>query len=360
MRNGTMVVVTMAAILSTARPALAFDTWWHALVTQEAAEANGYSADARQAMQVENYLVDVYAALGINDVENAIGLSIKAASGREVLAKMIFLVPEPADDFLHFDALYSRAEIIANWNMLKKNTLAVLHKYAPRTDLASHIRMIALCTALGASLHMVQDFYSHSNWVELWAERGGAIPTFWSADPAILNTMMLHTGAFPDGSSPPHPNHADVNKDNSSRPENGRAVLTAKLASIEWLKMLEQADPSLPWAEIKAFNIQQSPVLRDFADKDSTFLVASSEAASKFDGPKPVKIVYKSSDSQSVDTTAALAALYQVVQAYAAVAVQAQNPDHLPSPYWVGHVRFHISRDLASGMWLEGKQYKSP
>jgi len=109
---------------------------------------------------------------------------------------------------------------------------------------------------------------------------------------------------------------------------------------------------------MKAFQVQSNRILRDFQAKDSTFLNASSEVPGKFDGPTPKKIIYKANGSDTADTTAALSALYEVVTAYSEIAAAKTNPDHLPSPYWVGHVRFHISRDLAAGLFLEGKQYK--
>src|SRR5262249_45493112 len=66
--DGAMRAFAMILTLTLlARPAAAFDTWWHAEATRKACEATGFSADARLTMQVENYLTDVLAALDVVD-----------------------------------------------------------------------------------------------------------------------------------------------------------------------------------------------------------------------------------------------------------------------------------------------------
>ena len=54
-----------AFLLFSGKQSFAFDTWWHAECTRKAMVANGFSADARLATQVSNYLTDFMAVLNM-------------------------------------------------------------------------------------------------------------------------------------------------------------------------------------------------------------------------------------------------------------------------------------------------------
>lgn len=107
--------------------------------------------------------------------------------------------------------------------------------------------------AFGALLHTQQDFYAHSNWVEIDLAIGQpdrlAPPIFPTCDPAAF-PPELHTGYFnlaagdhdsdplggcpPGGPPPPFVEcHSTLNKDGSSRPNYGVAAALATRASTD-------------------------------------------------------------------------------------------------------------------------------
>ncbi|HEY1816197.1 MAG TPA: hypothetical protein VGG74_27810 [Kofleriaceae bacterium] len=339
------IVLTLAAL---ARPAAAFDTWWHAEATRKACEATGFSADARLTMQVENYLTDVLAALDVVD-DDVKGMLSKAGAP----------AVDPAYNYLHFDAVFTTKDVAHNWDQLQRNTLLTLKKYAKDASLTAEFRTIALLTVLGASLHVVQDFYSHSNWVNTWQPKG-SVPLWQEIAPADRDKLDIHTGAYPDGSAPGHQNHADLNKDNSARPLNTEGVEAATRASIAWLKLLKDADPSLPWGEMQSYNIQNNVVMKNYLmHLDATFLTTSSIVKHHFDGDDPKKRVFSPNDP-SADMRQAATMLTTVLGSYLTNLAQPANTFDLPSPYWVAHLHLHVSHDLAAGLMLAGKPYIKP
>jgi hypothetical protein len=340
-----LVAVVLAL---TVRPAAAFDTWWHAEATRHGFDQNGYSADARLVAQVENYITDMFAA--------AVSQSEKYG---DIAAKLSLSNVDPAYDYVHFDAVFNEVDIEHNWATLQKNTLAALQKYDADKTMPASFRKIAMLTILAASLHCVQDFYSHSNWVNTWMKRTGKVPLWFDVDPAERAKLDIHSGAYPDGSEPGHDNHGDLNKDNSARKLNKEAVEAATRASVAWLKALEASDPTLAWGELKGYDVQHDKIMKDFLSRlDATFLTSSSIVAGHFDGNQSVKHVFNTDAGKEKIQAATI--LTATLGEYATFIAAKGNPFHLPSPYWSSHLQYHVVRELADGMLLAGKAYKKP
>ena len=171
--------------------AMAFDTWWHAECTRKAMVANGFSNDARLATQVSNYLTDIFPAFTLaNEKLNEAGLSA------------LHLNADPSYEFMHFDAIFTLKDIESNWTLLLNNTIRALRKYAVSPEVKPGFKQIVLYNIIGASLHTVQDFYSHSNWVNRYIALGQkqSIPIWFETTTAERMRLNLSTGAYPDGS----------------------------------------------------------------------------------------------------------------------------------------------------------------
>lgn len=193
--------------------------------------------------------------------------------------------------FLHFDnlggELDSNEEIHLLWNRLFDNTRDLLLATRGPGGLDPNERAIVVLLALGSSLHMVQDFYSHSNWTHLDFStlgfdgfEGGRVPTYFEALAAARRggrpgelPFAIELGIYPDlgagawsGEGPPR-DHAHMHHDSSALETGGRsmaefheagprpatrsatrhqavAVATATAASSEWLERLG-ADPEI-------------------------------------------------------------------------------------------------------------------
>lgn len=329
----------------------AFDTWWHAECTRKAMVANGFSSDARLATQFSNYLTDFFPALSMLDE--------KLASARRVdMLRQLKVDVDPSVDYMHFDAIFTTADIEQNWKMLLNNTIYALKKYAASPEVRGGFRLPVLFNIIGASLHTVQDFYSHSNWVNLHVSMNKPVPVWFEADSLERSQLKLFTGAYPDGSAKGHANHSDLNKDCSTRPFNKEAVEAAERASIDWVKRLMDSVTNVPWAELKAYNIQRDVVMKRFlVQLDATFLTSSSIVLSHFDGAKPVKFVFAADRQLPREKTQALAALNLTLSQYATNIALEGNIYHLPSPYWAGFKVYRITKDLAAGLSLKGKKY---
>ncbi len=333
----------------------AFDTWWHAECTRKAMVANGFSADARLATQFSNYLTDFFPAYNVANEklshfnEKLAGLGIQRL---ELNGDLSF-------EFMHFDAVYSEEDIEQNWKLLLNNTIRALRKYATSADVKPGFRLPVLFNIIGASLHTVQDFYSHSNWVTTIIK--SHMPIWFEVDELERKKLNLVTGAYPDGSSKGKKNHADLNKDCSIRAFHKEAVEVAERASIDWVKRLMDSVAEIPWNELKSYNIQKDVTLKRFLIKlDATFLTSSSIALDHFDGTKPAKFVFTPEKDITRERNQARAALALTLNEYATNIALAGNTYKLPSPYWAGHKVYHITRELAAGIMLNGKKYKAP
>ncbi len=95
---------------------------------------------------------------------------------------------------LHFDDVTSTAQATIVWTRYLAGTVAGVLWAAERDDVA------AARNVVGAALHGVQDFYSHSNWVDEPARR---VRTWFGGDPVLpvsaddpRHVMHLYTGAY--------------------------------------------------------------------------------------------------------------------------------------------------------------------
>lgn len=88
---------------------------------------------------------------------------------------------------LHFDDTFSTAGIDDTWRRYAAGTIAGLEWAAQNGDVA------AAYNILGVSVHAVQDFYSHSNWVDDPARRG---KTWQATGPAERRALGLYSGAY--------------------------------------------------------------------------------------------------------------------------------------------------------------------
>jgi hypothetical protein len=344
MKKGILSLLVIAACL----PLLSFDTWWHAECTRKAMTGNGFSSDARLATQVSNYLTDFFPAYHV--------LNEKI---HEHKLDALRVNEDASFEYMHFDCLYTTADIDRNWKTLLNNTIYTLRKYSADGITKPGYRLPVLFNIIGASLHTVQDFYSHSNWVNLYMAAGTSpIPIWFDVDSAARSKMKLVTGAYPDGSAKGQKNHGDLNKDCSTRQYNKEAVETAERASIDWVKRLMDSVPTAPWGELKAYNIQKDMVLKRFlVNLDATFLTSSSICLDHFDGLKPAKYVFSATKELPKERAQALIALNATVAQYFGNVAVKENTFQLPTPYWAGFKAYHITRDIANGLMLAGKKY---
>src|SRR4029079_12897614 len=154
------------------------------------------SADARLLCQFENYLTDYFSG-GNAKVFNPLPAEMKQGLGPGLQN-----VDNADVARLHFDALTSEDQVEYQWKSLEANTRAALVKWAADPSVKSGYRVVVLMTILGASLHAVQDFYSHSNWLKkVNAGEGGA--SLWFEIPDVERAKLaVKSGWYPDGTKP--------------------------------------------------------------------------------------------------------------------------------------------------------------
>lgn len=202
--------LALAAVLALAQPAAAFDTGHHFDLTAAALAEQGFGRPAVRQAQIANWVTDYLNTPVYPD---------------QTLARRF--------DLLHFDDLPNDAAVRARWMGTVANTRRVVEAAAAQGDAEG------VLTALGMTLHAVQDFYSHSNWTEAHPrEPGGAYrtETFFS-DP--MPGMLLRTSMHPDRAATPEQAHGDyfrgMNKDSHVRRGWSEAYVFAHAGSREWV-----------------------------------------------------------------------------------------------------------------------------
>ncbi len=158
--------------------------WHHRALTVAAARAAGFSDAAAEVVALPAVAVDLYLNHPFWVLSGGRSRAVGAWLGRGPLRAV------------HFDDLGSLPEIERDWQRITGGTLAGLD-WCRRTgdvDSARHL--------LGLGLHAVQDFYSHSNWVDDPARRDAT----WlegTADHGDLWTATVGSGS-PGDTRPPH------------------------------------------------------------------------------------------------------------------------------------------------------------
>lgn len=323
-----------------------FDTFWHSAATGAATREYGFSENAGNIVQFGNFagpdfFGPLYDAAGGAIVERWQNQSPMFAKMNEFMGfRSQNMTVRKNAIFMHFDNLNGKLDTNNKFDYLfltlLYNTQQTLASLNGRTDLSEGHRKIAILSALGSSMHMVQDFYSHSDWTHndfsklglpliqmKWGKPRG--PT-WFEVRAKLGRPDSWPFKVSSGVYPPTPGasntHSHMNHDNSQlvykedenpgQPKNSQvqyhtggpfpatasnpqehqlfAVNTAAGASIEWVALVMQnpgaraaIESTKSW-DVKKFN---KAMLHDLEGALGSSLLMSC-AVYKWDGFNPV------------------------------------------------------------------------
>jgi hypothetical protein len=160
--------------------------WYHQQLTRSAALAAGWSPAAADDVAWHALAVDAYLYNPIRRFPLDRGRRHALRDLRRTLLA------------LHFDDLFTGAAIAQMWDRYTAGCVAAVLWCSGRGDVAGARH------AVGLTLHAVQDFYSHSNWVDDPARRAR---TWWEVPAAERRDATLVTGAYrlpPAHGSHPH------------------------------------------------------------------------------------------------------------------------------------------------------------
>jgi hypothetical protein len=259
-----------AGCLAAAAPAWSFDTGPHFDITRDTLTSEGFGNTSIQVSQVNNWFVDLYENAsklphsghasffrtlvggGLGDSENWPQSIIDAA------------------DRSHFDSANgghpNTAALTKEWDRLRRSVYSLVRQARSSND------PLKALTVLSISLHQVQDFYTHTNWVEPnrqpdfdgpgWRDLGlGSTPTWFDVPEALRNSKNLY-GAGP-GVARGHGDWDDegnlrlqkyFNKDWSGRPLYMEAYTAAYFATRQWVRAVRSWVNDEPfWSRVRLY-----------------------------------------------------------------------------------------------------------
>lgn len=408
MARKLLAFVLLTAFLTS--PAAGFDTYWHSQCSQKVGEQFGFTEDAWKIMQLGDFSPDFFGPVS--------EYASKSLKGKELEALTQYDADNPqvrgAAVFLHFDNLSSDFQHNSNFDYLfthlLQNTRSLLAGYN-KLKLDERTRKVLTLITLGASLHTVQDFYSHSDWihndfnstdVKMVKLSGGGVraPTWFEfrARHGNPDKWPFHVTS---GIYPPLPGvantHTHMNHDNSrlmyteyetpGQPLRSQAqyhnagavsahgddasdlahqqlaVNTAIAASLEWVRMVEQDSGAKKAVEsAKSWNLKLSdPHLAKELQAGVVTEMAVSCAAGKWDGDDPpadrgafCRSVLERKMNSLGNTTGS-----QLQSEIIGLAANLVAPLALKftGMFWDVHSRYHILEGLAQGVGSNSGHY---
>ena len=258
----TITIVLLLLFLWLPKPAFAFDTGHHSDVTREALQNEGFQETPIKIVQVENWLVDYYSNWPVDQLPST----------------QIIEEAKKESDKLHFDNLFTTEDIRNYWMWLTLNTNEAVEQAVRKKD------PLNLLTILGISLHGVQDFYSHSNWVEKHSSSDGnsySSATWFDSPRDTTSQLKLYTGAYPaelDKEKEPHGKYEKgLNKDSYVCKNWDQAYVSAYAASRQWVnavhKWVNEVDRDF-WSEVQNYSADETALNKDLkAAYDISLLV---------------------------------------------------------------------------------------
>ena len=162
-------VIAASALVCSTRSTYAFDTFWHSAASAGAGQQHQFSADAVNVLQFGTFGPDFFGPL----YDTVLGKRVETWEKKEFWQFMLGLGGKnpnvrKAGTFMHFDNLYG--ELDRDWKIdylfrrLLDNTQRTLATFYKDGSLNEGNKKIVILITLGAALHMVEDFYSHSDW----------------------------------------------------------------------------------------------------------------------------------------------------------------------------------------------------
>jgi len=398
------IAATLIVVLILQANLFAFDTFWHAALTGQVGKTYGFSSDAAEVMQFGNFsgpdfLGPIYdEVVRRNDefvrehslprtflLDPNMGLPIKVWGNPEVHKGAIFL---------HFDNLNGHLDSNAGFDYIFQrllyNTQHALADALHRGNLNEGTKKILILMTLGASLHCVQDFYSHSNWIHLDLASAGLRPvmTPWGKEGAPtwfeVRTKMKDPARWPwkvqSGVYPPKPgmlSHTEMNHDNSQLFYEGisqishhqagphpavagsqasaedhqlYAVNSAARASIEWIGLIEKDSAAKNAIDyVKGWDIKKyNPMMLNHLEGSLAAQMMLSCLVSKWDGARPPT------------QRAAQCSAFKNAGLMTGMTITGKTPISFANEYWAAHARFHIVETLAEGISTPGGDYQRP
>lgn len=219
------VLLAMLTALVAAPPAGAFDSGPHGDLTVDAMRAEGFGAPAADLARLNNYLVDFYAQAGNNPFSGHGDAKVVFLGGVSIFTAEHW--PDAAvtaASVSHFDGgllgLSDTAGVAAEWSRLRRATYKMVQ--GAKAQKSPQDRRLDLLATLGMSLHVVQDFYAHSNWTET-AEFRGVGPNLNRA--AYGTTPTWFDVGKDRGSSPVYSSASDGHRNHGSWQEDGNKTL---------------------------------------------------------------------------------------------------------------------------------------
>jgi hypothetical protein len=275
-----ILVLATALALAAASPALAYDTGPHSELTGDAMGAEGFGGDAIGVARVNNWFVDLY--------ENSSKLPYSGHGGfwRRLLTGAIRSEHWRDDvvaaaDRTHFDSstsyLFNTAGVTHEWDRLRRAVWTISREAAAENDPAK------LLTVLGVSLHQLQDFYTHTNWLEPggvlggegpdWAGQGfGSSPTWFDIPADKRDAVTIYT-ANTQGHPRQHGSWnsdrnrnltKNMNKDWPGRPLWRESAISAYFASRQWIQAVRSwvGDDAF-WRRVQRYRADQGDLKHD-------------------------------------------------------------------------------------------------
>lgn len=334
MRQRFSALVALTALL--ASPAAGFDTYWHFQCNQQIGQDLGFTEDAWKIMQLGNFSPDFFGPVSEYASRNLENMELDAVNQYVADNSPV----RNAAIFLHFDNL--NGDLLRNsdfdflFRRLLQNTQQLLASYG-NLQVEDRTRKVLTLITLGASLHAVEDFYSHSDWIHndfdktdvkmvktsagdlrapTWFEfrskhgdtenwpfriKSGIYPP--SAGAVNTHTHMNHDNSrlmYAEYESPGQPLRVQAEyhnagpvpargDDKSDLAHQQLAVRTAVAAGVEWVgKLEENPDVRKSIESAKSWNLKtHDPHLANELEAGIITEMALSCAAGKWDGDVP-------------------------------------------------------------------------
>ncbi len=410
----TLAIVIIVALL--AAPAAGFDTLWHQTISKAVGSSFGFSADATNIMQMGNFSPDFFgpvAEFAAQNLPNNKELGALNTEGIQEEDVKQFAV------FLHFDNLSNQLTRNSQFDQIFNNVLratqSAIADFGKRKDIDERTRKVLVLMTLGASLHMVQDFYSHSDWIHndfnqttvkmvplptgelrapTWFEVRSKLgnPDKWPLQvhtglyPPVAGQLLTHTHMNHDNSRliykeyedpgqpivPQAPYHtAGAVPANPQNPATARAhqqlaVNTAIAASVEWVRKVEENSAAkLALESAKTWDLRSDePKLETELEAGMAAQMALSCAAGKWDGDDPPAEqagLCRSVLENKVNPIAGGSnSVSKIEQQAMGIAAKLGLPVALrfTGKFWSVHSKYNLLGKIASGIAGAGGEYK--